>query len=66
MINAKPVLQIRRSDVGKEISVAAIWPNGRTQEVSGFKSESEANEWIANKFQQWLEEAEKSDHSAIR
>jgi hypothetical protein len=56
MTAVTPVLQIRRSDSGKEICVAATWPDGRFQEISGFHSETEANEWIANKFQQWLDE----------
>jgi hypothetical protein len=55
MMLATPVLQIRRSDRGQEISVAATWPDGRCKEVGGFKTEAEANEWIARKFQEWME-----------
>ena len=58
MMKPTPVLQIRRSESGKEISVAATWPDGRFEEIAGFESESEANEWIANKFQDWLDEQE--------
>jgi hypothetical protein len=56
MVLATPVLQIRRSDRGQEISVVATWPDGRTRQVNGFKTETEANEWIAHKFQEWMEE----------
>lgn len=56
MLAATPVLQIRRSDAGQEISVAATWPDGRRKEVSGFKNETEANEWIATKFQEWMDQ----------
>lgn len=37
--------------------VAATWPDGRNEEIKGFKSESAANEWIANRFAAWLDEA---------
>jgi hypothetical protein len=56
MMLATPVLQIRRSDHGQEISVAAAWPDGRIKTVGGFKTEAEANEWITRKFQEWMEE----------
>ena len=52
--NTPPVLQIRHSD-GQDWFVAATWPDGRSEEIAGFKSELEANEWIANKFQAWLD-----------
>jgi hypothetical protein len=34
--------------------VRATWPDGRVDGASGFESEQEANDWIANHFQQWL------------
>jgi hypothetical protein len=49
-----PVLQIRHSD-GQDWLVAATWPDGRYEEIAGFKNELEANEWIANKFHEWLD-----------
>jgi hypothetical protein len=49
-----PVLQIRTSDSGRDFSVAAKWDDGRLEEISEFKSESEANDWIARKFQDWI------------
>jgi hypothetical protein len=59
-----PVLQIRHRD-GNDWIVAATWPNGAFEEILGFKSESEANEWIAKEFQAWLDERSKTDdHNA--
>jgi hypothetical protein len=55
-----PVLQIRHRD-GDDWFVAATWPNGLFEEIRGFKSESEANEWIAKEFQAWLEERSKTE-----
>jgi hypothetical protein len=31
--------------------VVARWPDGRLEDIGGFKSELEANEWIAKHFQ---------------
>jgi hypothetical protein len=55
-----PVLQIRRRD-GEHWFVAATWPDGRFEEIQGFATESEANEWIAKKFQAWLDERGEAD-----
>jgi hypothetical protein len=52
-----PILQIRHAE-GDDWSVAATWPDGRSEEIKGFKSESAANEWIANRFAAWLAETE--------
>jgi hypothetical protein len=35
--------------------VAATWPDGRVEHIASFKSEQDANEWIAKEFQLWLE-----------
>jgi hypothetical protein len=50
-----PILQIRRTD-GEDWCVAATWPDGHFEEITGFKSESEANEWIAESLQTWLDQ----------
>ena len=50
-----PVLQIRHGGHDNWY-VAATWPDGRFEEIRGFKTESEANEWIAKEFQAWLDE----------
>ena len=49
-----PVLQIRRRNED-DWFVAATWPDGTFEEIQGFKTESEANEWIAKEFQAWLD-----------
>jgi hypothetical protein len=55
-----PVLQIRHGDADNWF-VAATWPDGRFEEIKGFKTESKANEWIAKEFQAWLDEQAKTE-----
>ena len=52
-----PILQIRHAN-GEPWKVAATWPDGRFEEIRGFKTESEANEWIARSLQAWLDASE--------
>ena len=54
-LEPRPMLHIRRSDAGDAICVAAKWPDGRIEDICGFASETDANDWIANKFQDWVE-----------
>ena len=58
-MTAIPILQIRRAE-GEDWCVAATWP----EEIAGFKNETDANDWIAKKFQAWLEDREKKDSIA--
>jgi hypothetical protein len=58
-----PVLQIRNTN-GGDWRVHAEFPDGSFEEISGFKNENEANEWIANSLREWLEQREKSQVSA--
>jgi hypothetical protein len=59
-VNAKtPILQIRERD-GRDWFVAVTWPDGSSEEISGFKSESEANEWVAKELEAWLDERGKT------
>ncbi len=58
MTDKIPILQIRHAD-GGEWKVAATWPDGRSEEIKGFKSENAANEWIANRFASWLDDADR-------
>jgi hypothetical protein len=44
--------------------VEARWPDGRLEDIGGFKSELEANEWIAKHFQTWLEQKGHQDKSS--
>ncbi len=53
-----PILQIRHAD-GDDWKVAATWPDGRSEENKGFKSENAANEWIAHRFAAWLDEVDR-------
>jgi hypothetical protein len=58
-----PALQIRHAD-GEDWCVAATWADGRVEEIAGFKSEVDANDWIASGFPAWLEERQKADAAA--
>ena len=54
-----PTLQIRKEDEHKFV-VRATWPDGAFDEMPGFQSEDEADEWIINKFPVWVEEQKKA------
>src|SRR5215203_4842661 len=56
-----PVLQIRNSN-GGAWCVHAEFPDGTFEDVTGFKSENDANEWIAKDLQHWLDQR-KDKHS---
>jgi hypothetical protein len=62
MQTALPALQVRHSDTGGGDSwtVRATWEDGTFEEIPGFQSELEANDWITNKFQIWVEELSKA------
>ena len=49
-----PVMQIRH-DPSDRWWVAAKWPHGQIEDILGFRTESEANDWIANELDTWLE-----------
>jgi hypothetical protein len=46
---AVPSLQIRHGN-GDEWWVAATWPDGQIEDIASFKSELDANAWIAKDF----------------
>ena len=52
---AVPSLQIRHGD-GDEWWVAATWPDWQIEDIASFKSELDANAWIAKDFPHWLEQ----------
>ena len=54
-----PVLQIRNKN-GGAWTVHAEFPDGSFEEISGFKTENEANEWVAKELQDWLDRRERS------
>ena len=62
MLTSLPRLQVRHSDtIGWETwTVRATWEDGTFEEIAGFQNEAEANDWITNKFQIWLEEVNKA------
>ena len=61
MQSTLPALQIRRSDTsGGYWAVRATWDDGTFEEITGFANEAEADDWIANKFQIWLDEVDKA------
>ena len=54
---AIPILQIRKTEAGAW-AVHVEFPGGGFEEISGFKSENEANRWIAEELQEWLDRRE--------
>jgi hypothetical protein len=61
MLTTVPNLQVCHSATshGENWTVRATWDDGTFEEVTGFQNEVEANDWIANEFQIWLEEINK-------
>ena len=55
-----PILQIRNKN-GGAWSVHAKFPDGSFEEIAGFKSENEANEWIAKELQLWLDRRQEAN-----
>ncbi len=53
-----PVMQIRH-DTSDRWWVAAKWPHGQIEDIMGFRTESEANDWIATELDAWLEHRRK-------
>ena len=47
----------------RAVRVAAKWPDGRTEDIKRFKSESEANTWIVDELDRWLK-ARKEGHAS--
>ena len=37
----------------------AIWEDGTFEEIAGFENETDADDWITNKFPIWFEELSK-------
>ena len=62
-MNTVPIMQVRHTK-DDEWFVAAKWPDGATEDIRGFETESEANEWIANEMQSWLDVRKKNPTDA--
>jgi hypothetical protein len=60
-VREAPVMQIRH-DTDDRWWVAATWPDGHQEDIKGFANESEANAWIANELQDWLDRR-KTEHA---
>ena len=56
-MNEVPIMQVRSTENG-EWFVAAKWPNGQTEQIKSFSTESQANEWVAKELQAWLDQRE--------
>jgi len=54
-----PILQIRRKN-DEAWTVHAEFPDGTVEEIPGFNSENDANEWIAKELASWLDKREKA------
>jgi hypothetical protein len=52
-----PTLQIRKAD-GDACVVHVEFPSGGFEDISGFESESAANQWIAEQLRAWLSQHE--------
>jgi hypothetical protein len=55
-MNVVPVFQCRKDERGKWM-VAIKWPSGLTEDVTGFATESLANEWIVQKLRTLLRQS---------
>jgi hypothetical protein len=64
MTDGIPTLQVSRHSAERDWRVVARWPDGRLEDIGRFKSELEANEWIAKHFQTWLEQKGHQDKSS--
>jgi hypothetical protein len=57
-----PVLQIRNYN-GGAWCVHAEFPDGSSDDIKGFKTENDANHWIATELQHWLETREQKSNA---
>ena len=62
-MNSVPVMQIRHTETGEWL-VAAKWPDGTVEDIRGFATETDANEWIARELQAWLDHRNKEQTHA--
>ena len=54
-----PTLQMRKENQGRW-TIRVTWPDGECAEIPGFQHEQDADDWITNKFPDWLEEQKKA------
>ena len=57
-----PTLQARELKDGSAWYIVLTWPNGQTENIDGFSSETEINEWMTTKYRGWLAKHEGQKH----
>ena len=57
-----PTLQARELKDGSAWYIVLTWPNGLTESIDGFSSETEINEWMTTKYRGWLAKHEGQKH----
>jgi hypothetical protein len=62
-MSSVPVMQIRHTETGEWL-VAAKWSDGTVEDIRGFATETDANEWIARELQAWLDHRNKEQSHA--
>ena len=60
--SSMPTLQIRNTPSGAWC-VHAQFPDGSFEDIRGFRTENEANEWIARQLQQWLDQRQEKSNA---
>jgi hypothetical protein len=51
---AKPTMVPRSLKDGSAWYIELTWPDGHSEQVGGFQSESEIGDWISRKSDAWL------------
>jgi hypothetical protein len=51
---AKPTMVPRALKDGSAWYIELTWPDGRSEQIGGFQSESEIGDWISRKSDAWL------------
>jgi len=59
---SSPILEKRELKDGSAWYIVLTWPNGQTEHIDGFSSESDINEWITTKYRGWLAKHEGQKH----
>ena len=55
-------LRARELKDGSAWYIVLTWPNGQTENIDGFSSETEINEWMTTKYRGWLAKHEGQKH----
>jgi hypothetical protein len=60
---SSPIVETRELKDGSAWYIVLTWPNGQTENIDGFSSEAEINEWITTKYPGWLAKREGQKHA---